>query len=282
MFTLSDGREHLYQWDLDRQVSVQDPSVTEVHFCNRTDECSLVTKVVNGLADIPNILLQSSFDIRVFGYDGKATRFDKVFKVKARTRPADYIYTETEVFKIEEYVSKLIDVNNYYTKAESDKKYAKNDSYLTTREFDEWEHNFASEIHSTFIDEEELNKALEGIEGGNVDLTNYYTKEEADNKFAEGPRTGRYITSDDFYEWEQDFAMAMHDVFIDESELNKALEGIEGGNVDLTGYATENYVNTAIANIEIPEAPDLTDYVTESEVNNLINAALGVIENGTY
>ena len=97
MFTLSDGREHLYQWDLDRQVAVQDPSITEVHFCNRTDECSLVTKVVNGLADIPNILLQSSFDIRVFGYDGKATRFDKVFKVKARTRPADYIYTETDV-----------------------------------------------------------------------------------------------------------------------------------------------------------------------------------------
>lgn len=99
MFRLADGRELLYQWDLDRQVIVNDPSIVEVHFCNRTDECSLVTKVIEGKADVPNILLQSSFDLRVFGYDGKATLHEKTFKVKARTQPADYVYEETEVLQ---------------------------------------------------------------------------------------------------------------------------------------------------------------------------------------
>lgn len=97
MFTLKDGREHLYQWDIDRQIIVKDPSIIEVHFCNRTNDCSLVVEVKDGLANVPNILLQSSFDIRVFGYDGKATLHEKTFKVKARTKPSDYVYTETEI-----------------------------------------------------------------------------------------------------------------------------------------------------------------------------------------
>jgi hypothetical protein len=97
MFKLADGREHLYQWDIDRQVIIDDPSIVEVHFCNRTDDCSLVTEVVDGRANVPNILLQSSFDIRVFAYDGKATMHDKKFNVIARTKPADYTYTETEI-----------------------------------------------------------------------------------------------------------------------------------------------------------------------------------------
>lgn len=45
------------------------------------------------------------------------------------------------------------------------------------------------------------------------------------------------------------------------------------GSVDLTGYATESYVDNAINNIEIPEV-DLTAYATKEELNN----ALGDIE----
>jgi hypothetical protein len=107
MFRIVDGRANFYQWDLDRQVSVNDPSIVEVHFCNRTDDCSLVVEVKDGIANVPNILLQNSFDIRVFGYDGKATRHDKVFIVKARTKPSDYCYVETEV-KSYEYLEKKI------------------------------------------------------------------------------------------------------------------------------------------------------------------------------
>ena len=110
MFRIADGREHFYQWDLDRQIIVDDPSIAEVHFCNRTEDVSLVVEVVNGLANVPNILLQSSFDMRVFGYDGKATRYDAVFKVKAKTKPSDYVYTETEIKSYEYLENKIREI----------------------------------------------------------------------------------------------------------------------------------------------------------------------------
>lgn len=110
MFKIADGRESFYQWDLDRQVIVEDKSIVEVHFCNRTDDCSLVVEVVDGLANVPNILLQSSFDIRVFGYDGKATLHDKKFKVNARTKPADYTYKETEIKSYEYLENKIREI----------------------------------------------------------------------------------------------------------------------------------------------------------------------------
>ena len=110
MFRIADGREHFYAWDLDQQIVVDDPSITEVHFCNRTEDVSLVVEVVDGLANVPNILLQSSFDMRVFGYDGKATRYDAVFKVKAKTKPSDYVYTETEIKSYEYLENKIREI----------------------------------------------------------------------------------------------------------------------------------------------------------------------------
>lgn len=110
MFRIADGREHFYAWDLDRQIVVDDPSITEVHFCNRTEDVSLVVEVVDGLANVPNILLQSSFDMRVFAYDGKATRYDAVFKVKAKTKPSDYVYTETEIKSYEYLENKIREI----------------------------------------------------------------------------------------------------------------------------------------------------------------------------
>ena len=104
MFSIADGRDCFYQWDLDRRVIVKDSSITEVHFCNRTGECSLVVEVVDGLANVPNVILQSNFDVRVFGFDGKATLHEMKFKVKPRTKPDDYIYTETEIWNAEKAV----------------------------------------------------------------------------------------------------------------------------------------------------------------------------------
>jgi hypothetical protein len=101
MFKIYDGREKFYQWDLDRKLIVEDASVTEVHFCNRTDSCSLVceTYTENGLTvvNVPNILLQTDWKIHVYAYDGKHTKHDECYEVVSRSKPADYVYTETEV-----------------------------------------------------------------------------------------------------------------------------------------------------------------------------------------
>lgn len=55
-----------------------------------------------------------------------------------------------------------------------------------------------------------------------------------------------------------------------EEYVNQQIEDIP--EVDLTGYATENYVNQQIENIEFPET-DLTNYYTKPEVDGLIDGA---------
>lgn len=75
--------------------------------------------------------------------------------------------------------------------------------------------------------------APRGGTGGTVDLSNYYTKAQTDEKIQE--------------------------------VVNAIPE------VDLTGYATEEYVNNAIANIDIPEV-DFTGYATEDFVRDSISA----------
>ena len=118
MFTLEDGREHLYQWDLDRRVRVSDPTIGEVHFCNRTSDCSLVVKTYTDdtydgqvYANIPNILLQDARPIRVYAYvDDKFTLTEQQIAVKSRTRPSDYVYTETEIKSYEYLDAKLTQI----------------------------------------------------------------------------------------------------------------------------------------------------------------------------
>ena len=107
MFKLQDGREHLWQWDINRKVIVEDPTIKEVHFSNRFDDCSLVVQVKDGLADIPNILLQDNRPIRVYGYRDGYTLVEQHITVKARTKPTDYVYTETEIHRWEDLQSKI-------------------------------------------------------------------------------------------------------------------------------------------------------------------------------
>jgi hypothetical protein len=109
IFKIVDGREYFYQWDTNRQIAVDDPTITEVHFCNRVDNCSLVVEVVDGVANVPNIILQYGFKLKVFGYDGEATMHEQEFEVKARTKPSDYVYTETEIKRFDD-LNKRIDV----------------------------------------------------------------------------------------------------------------------------------------------------------------------------
>lgn len=101
MFRIFDGRENFYQWDTNCRLVIEDATIREVHFCNRTDNCALVceTYAEDGLTlvDVPNILLQQAYKIHIYAYNGAHTKYDKCYDVRARSKPADYIYTETEV-----------------------------------------------------------------------------------------------------------------------------------------------------------------------------------------
>lgn len=100
LFKIYDGREQFYQWDIDRKIIVDDAAITQVHFCNRTDECSLVCETYqeNGLTlvNVPNVLLQTDWRINVYAYDTNYTKFSKCFNVVKRSKPESYVYTETE------------------------------------------------------------------------------------------------------------------------------------------------------------------------------------------
>ena len=146
MFKILDGRDELFQWDINRQIIVSDASIDAIHYSNRTDDSALVVEVKekNGLrvADIPNILLQESWDINVYGYcDGYYTKQAARIKVNPRTKPESYVYTETEVLNyntvmekidrvenniaeaVNDYLIKnpvVVDLSNYYTKSQVD------------------------------------------------------------------------------------------------------------------------------------------------------------------
>lgn len=106
MFKIYKGGDTFFQWDIGQRLIVEDPEIDKVHFCNKTKDCSLVCEVYEEdglhLVNVPNILLQDTFRIRVFGclVEGEESYFAKdvqVFKVVARTKPEDYVYEEEEV-----------------------------------------------------------------------------------------------------------------------------------------------------------------------------------------
>ena len=118
MFFLEDGRTQLYQWDLNRRLRIADPKVTEVHFCNGSDDCALVVKTYtddtydgNLYADIPNIILQSDLPIKAYAYINDTYTQDCLcFKVIKRNKPSDYVYTETEIKSYEYLNAKLTQI----------------------------------------------------------------------------------------------------------------------------------------------------------------------------
>lgn len=111
MFKIYDGRESFYQWDLQQKLIVANPTIKEVHFCNRTEECALICKTYEFegqlVADVPNILLQNDWRIRVYAYDGQATLHEARFDVIKRSKPDLYVYTETEIYNYEDIVNRM-------------------------------------------------------------------------------------------------------------------------------------------------------------------------------
>lgn len=104
MYEIANERKQFWQWDTGQRLIVGDNVCSEVHFCNGMDECSLVCGVYEEegqrFVNVPNILLQTAQSIKVFSYirdeNEQYTKYQQMFVVLQRTKPADYVYTETE------------------------------------------------------------------------------------------------------------------------------------------------------------------------------------------
>lgn len=119
MFTIHNKRSFFWQWDVGQKIVVDSDICSEVHFCNGTSECSLVCEVYEEgglrLANVPNILLQEAKVIKVFAYvcyDGEHyTEEQETFIVLPRSKPADYVYTETELVTVQDFVEKAFEAS---------------------------------------------------------------------------------------------------------------------------------------------------------------------------
>lgn len=115
-FHVFGDRPVLYQWDLNRRIVV-DVACQEVHFSNTLDGEALVveTYTEDGVtyANIPNVLLQTAFPINVYAYVCGSEQFTQraeVLEVMPRSKPADYVYTETEVKNYEALEARLAEL----------------------------------------------------------------------------------------------------------------------------------------------------------------------------
>ena len=107
MFQLADGRQNVYQWDINVKLLLDEgnESADEVHFSARFSRVSLSVEVIHtedsSYVTIPNILLQKPNDIIAYSYitnaDGSYTKHDTIIPVIARPKPSGYIYEETEI-----------------------------------------------------------------------------------------------------------------------------------------------------------------------------------------
>ena len=110
MLTLNDGRNELWQWDTSRKLTVG-ADCSQVHFSNKVFGRSIDVDVVDGVAIIPDILLQTDKDLNAWAFVGTAengyTKISKTFKVNRRNKPADYVFTPHDQTTLGEIVQRL-------------------------------------------------------------------------------------------------------------------------------------------------------------------------------
>lgn len=315
MFKIYDGREQFYQWDIDRKLIVDDATIAQVHFCNRTDDCSLVCKTYkeNGLVlvNVPNVLLQDNWRINVYAYDGKYTKHSDRFDVVPRSKPDDYVYTETEILRWEQLESRIDEIEENGVSGEMIQNTV--DKYLKDNPID-------LEGYAT---EEYVDEAIERIDVGNINLSDYYTKAETNSAITSAigdipevdlskyatksyvstqialnePNLGNYATKDyvsnkiaeaqlsgdgdadlsNYYtKTEVNATFATKDEIPSTAGLatkSYVDKAVKNVSIDTAGLATETFVENQIAAIEHPKT-DLSNYYTKSETNKQISSSV--------
>ena len=122
-FEIYGEQKTLTQWDVGRKLTVQE-DCTHVHYANAAMTEAIVCKVseTDGVltAPIPDEVLQVSGQLRVYAFlDGHEgyTRHIQTFFVKARPKPAGYVYTPAEWVKLEDVMARMDVLEN---RAETD------------------------------------------------------------------------------------------------------------------------------------------------------------------
>lgn len=116
---LADGRSELWQWDTGRKITFDDANIKQAHFQNHANGYgrTIDVDVEAGAAKIPDELLQAALPLTVYAYIGEEsdgyTKVERVFTVKPRKRPAEYVFTPADQLtlrKLESMIGNLADL----------------------------------------------------------------------------------------------------------------------------------------------------------------------------
>ena len=86
----------LNQWDTGRSVSVTGIDASHVHFANQGDSKAVIMELANSQALIPDYLFQTGKQLCVYAVANGVTIERKMFSVKKRERPENYIYEDDQ------------------------------------------------------------------------------------------------------------------------------------------------------------------------------------------
>lgn len=95
----------LSQWDTGRRISASGSNATHAHLANWGDSHAVIMELVNGEAKIPDYLLQTGKDLRIYLVLEGITQESNVFPVRKRERPENYVYEEDRRNYIYELIS---------------------------------------------------------------------------------------------------------------------------------------------------------------------------------
>lgn len=208
MLKIEDGRLSFYQWDLNQRLVIDNPSIIEVHYTNAFTSPALVCEVYeeDGIryANVPNILLQTDWTIKAYGCCNDYVIEAETFIINTREKPADYVYTETEIKTFSALEKRIEYLEQNGSGAVSSVNGKTGDVVLTAADVGAAEkghtHNeyigeagvmdilkpYAKKTDIPSIDglatENYVNQQIAAIP--ETDLTNYYTKKETDTAFA--------------------------------------------------------------------------------------------------
>lgn len=141
---------------------------------------------------------------------------------------------------------------------------------------------------SQYATETYVNEKIAQVEAGSVDLTNYYTKAQVDAKIPDitGLASQTWVENKGYLTSHQSLKTINGESIVGTGNIT-----ISGGSADLSNYYTKTEIDNkgyltehqSLANYALKtEIPDVSQYQTATQVQTLINNALGVIENGTY
>lgn len=95
-YTLSNGKDHVYQWDQHITITITEPeNVPEVHF--KWGGQAAPFKVKDQQVEIPPELMQLPHNIVFWAYTPDHTMDVAKIPLETRPKPADYVYTPTEI-----------------------------------------------------------------------------------------------------------------------------------------------------------------------------------------